>query len=144
MKRILLIIILSIASWGVRAQCTIDARDFTVCTSCTYGYGADIWGQTFKACSDGTLGSIAVVPYKGVTTSDGVDLQIYSRNPLTGTLLGTIEDITLSEWSSLAIPLSSTDYSTIDVSSLAISVETGDEYSFKFVNSGVKLIFDTK
>lgn len=115
-------------------QCNVDNRDFTVCGTCDFQSVNGPWGQTFKPCSDGTLSSISFITNYAVSSSQNLDLAIYSGVPGATTPLGVMQNITTVNANAASTPFTSGQYTTIDVSSLNISVVSGNTYSFEFLN----------
>lgn len=144
MRRILFVAIFLLISDIIHAQCTIDIRDLTVCGTCSDQNGTGEWGQTFVACADGNLSAIQIVTNADVAASDGLDLVIYSGDPASGSVIGTIQDVVLTAQTSGGGPFISADYSSIDVSSLGLIVNNSSTYSFEFVGGvgGVNLFYE--
>lgn len=115
-------------------QCNVDNRDFTVCGTCDFQSVNGPWGQTFKPCSDGTLSSISFITNYAISSSQNLDLAIYSGVPGATTPLGVMQNITTVNANAASTPFTSGQYTTIDVSSLNISVVSGNTYSFEFLN----------
>ena len=85
-------------------------------------------GQSFTACADGTLSSIQVITTQVVHSGS---ITVYSGDGTGGTNLGSIADISGQPWK-VAGGFGASEYSTIDVSSLNISVTSGSIYTFNF------------
>ncbi|WP_338647682.1 MBG domain-containing protein [Flavobacterium sp. KS-LB2] len=114
-------------------DCTISATLTDVSTQSENFY--DLLGQSFTACQSGKLSKIRVLYNEDSNPFDRT-LTIRQGSGLSGNLLGTI---TIPK-TSLVVATTGTDFTTIDVSSLNISVTSGQAYTFSFEGSDANKI----
>ncbi|RYD95607.1 MAG: hypothetical protein EOP54_15515, partial [Sphingobacteriales bacterium] len=108
-------------------NCKISATLTDVATQASPGIDYEHLGQSFTACQSGKLAKIRVLYNEDGNLLDRT-LTIRQGSGLSGSLLGTIS----VPKTSLVVATSGTDFSTIDVSSLNISVTSGQSYTFSF------------
>lgn len=114
-------------------DCTISATLTDVSTQSGNVY--DRLGQSFTACQSGKLSKIRVL-YNEDSNPAIRTLTIRQGGGLSGNVLGTIG----IPKSALVVATTGTDFTTIDVSSLNISVTSGQSYTFSFEGSDANKI----
>ena len=123
---------------------TIDKDTFVVGNECTVDFSDDSCGglcgtpesdqgqigQSFTACTDGLLSVIKIAASRDRT----VDLTIYDGAGTSGAVLGILTGVQVNDHNQVSFPLPEESYTTIDVSSLNIAIQDGEQYTFEFNN----------
>ncbi|WP_281612696.1 Ig-like domain-containing protein [Flammeovirga sp. SubArs3] len=129
MKTIYFLLIAWLASINtIYAQCTVDA---SLSNGDIFGNITDQMGQSFTACTDGTLSTLKFLSIYDLTDGDVLDdgnLIIYTASKASTLATIPMTEITFVKWDQV----DHTTYSSIDLSGYSIPVTNGSEYIFEF------------
>ena len=132
MKQIYIFIIFSLISVSIEAQCSFDSNDAGTITGTNFSSTSSTlnlnsqFGQSFTACSDGTLNTIGIL---SISANSGITITVYDGAGNTGTNLGSVSSLSTTAATTID------DRSLLDMSSASISLTSGQVYTF-YATSG--------
>ena len=125
-------IFFSLASLQANAQCSLDSNDSGAITDANFTSTSVAFsgmiGNSFKACATGSLNSIGIF---SLSNSTGINILVYDGEGTVGTVLGSVNGVSVSAATSID------DRSIIDFSSTGITLISGNTYTWSVVSGNI-------